>query len=962
VLAALLTVAVVSGIYSVCLFSPTLIVHEKSILRLPVLSHVRNAPHIISRDFLIFSSGQFRPLSYILLAGLRTWVRPENLLFWHLWLLGFHILNTLLVFAIARHFTQRLAVALAAAAVFALHPLSTVIVNNVNQFYMLMGVTLCLGSLKSYLSFARSGGVGLYWASVTLFALALVTARVALSAGLILLVYEFLYQRTHLRRVLLRLSPFVIILLLLLPLFLWYGPHPLYYRYVPMHEGSFWHGLFSVIGATQPYASGLLLTRGIPVVLDETVERIYRWVSPKFLFWVLCDLIIIGAAVVALRRKHWAALGIVIVFAGMIPYATVAYNRVVDYVSWSYLYLPLAGFALFTAGVYDRFLQVQSRRLRAGVQVVWVVILLFFGARSVQLNLYTRSPLAYWSHVCELNPNGQTALYEVGQAYLARDELSYALHFFFAPMVEDLTYPCLTMARHYCRTGDYVASAIHLRFGLTQQNVGVILEDYSEVAGELLAATGALDHAEENFGKILMVDPLNTAAMGKLAQVWFSKGFVHEAYRMLARARGLARNDENLARLEAGFFEKERAWKDSPQQYTVTPLGPDWLRYVLTQARSGNVRQEIVALSKKADPNDAVIQLEATISLLEDQKYGEGARTATEVARCLSGNAYACAVACRAFAYVGDTDRAVPLGIRAVSLDQESKLAWGSLAIAVSRQEKLDAVTEKFIGSLVRHPKAASEFYYNVGLQKAEKGHNKEAVELFRKAVNAEPKNIDAQRALGVTLRDLGEFEEAVTVLEKAVAMKPSDAETRANLGRALLNQGRHAESLTAFNIAVKVDPENAVYHNYLGLALAGLDRRGEAVEEYRRAIELDPQFVSPHYNLANSLAKEGNLSEAVAEYRKVIKILPDHPYAHFNLAAVLYQQGKIDEAILEYQEEVRHNPTFPHAYSRLVIHYCEKGEYDLARSVVKDAGNLGLELDSGALSLLQRVPPSEEK
>lgn len=66
------------------LSSSTFITHESSILRLPLLSWWRNVPVIFSRDFLVFSEGQFRLLSYGLLAVVRTFVGTEHGLFWHL--------------------------------------------------------------------------------------------------------------------------------------------------------------------------------------------------------------------------------------------------------------------------------------------------------------------------------------------------------------------------------------------------------------------------------------------------------------------------------------------------------------------------------------------------------------------------------------------------------------------------------------------------------------------------------------------------------------------------------------------------------------------------------------------------------------------------------------------------------------------------------------------------------------
>jgi len=951
-----------SAVYSVSLFSPTLIAHENSILRLPVLSHVGNVPHILSRDFLLFSSGQFRPLSYVLVAIVRTFVAPENLLFWHVWLLAFHIVNTLLVFAIARHFSHRLAVTLTAAAVFGLHPLCTVIVNDINQFYMLLGLTLSLGSFKAYLSFSRNGSKTLYSVAVGLFALAILTARPAVCLGLVLLAYELLHERCGLKRVLLRLFPFALAPLLLLPLWVWHAPHPIHYKYVAMHEGSFWHGLFSVTGATGQYGGGLVLTRGIPVALHETVARIFRWDNAKFLFWGGVNLVLIVGAAFALARRQWAALGVLLIFIVMIPYASVAYNRVVDYVSWSYLYFPLVGLALFVGGLYEILLRVRARHLRVGFRVAFLAICLFLAGRSVRLNLYARSPLAYWSHVHRLNEDSQTVPYEVGKAYLSQGQLPDALHWFFAPMVRDLKYPCLAMARYYYREGNPLASAIHLRFGSIEQRTGLILEDYCEMAGDLLLAAGALDHAEENFGKILMVDPFNTGAMMKLARVWFLKGFVGEAHRMMKRARALAPNDKEISRIQEEFREKERAWQENPQPLRITPPGPDWLRYVLTEIRRPSLRPEIVALSDTADPNDGVIQLEATISLLEDKKYKAAASKAKMALYGLSGNAYACAAACRAFALAGDVKQAIQIGIHAVSLDSKSDLAWTSLSLALALEDKPDAATQEFVKAVTQHPVAKSVFYYNLALQKKRIGENREASELFEKALEAQPNNVEALAALGETLLSLGLFEQATKPLQKCVALRPSDPKNHANLGWAFLNQGKNAEGAEALRTAVKLDPKNAVYHTDLGGCLARLEHVAEAMQEFRRAIELAPILWDAHYNLANLLVKTEDLSEAVAEYREVVKIKPAHQYIHYNLGVVLNRLGRTDEAIGEYREAIRRNPNFAGSYTELVDLHCKRGEYNLAWDLVERAEKLGVKLDPDTLATLRELSPDRKK
>ena len=953
---------VVLATYSVSLFSPTLILHENSILRLPVLSHAGNIAHIFSRDFMLFSSGQFRPFSYVLLALVRTFVAAENIPFWHIWLLAFHIVNALLVFAIARHFTSRLTVALTAAAVFGLHPLCAMVVNDINQFYMLLGVTLSLWSLKAYLSFSRGGRKALYVLAVALFVLALLTARPAIFLGLLVLLYELLYQRSGAKRSLLRVSLFALIPLSLVPLWRWLTPHPVHYRYVAMYKGSFWHGLFTVTGATGHYAGGLVLTRGIPSILHEIVEKIFRWNHPKFFVWGAIDLALIVGAALALAKKQWAALGVLLIFIVMMPYASIAYNRVPDYVSWSYLYFPVAGLALFAAGLHRLLLRARLRYLRVVSHVIFLMLFVFLGARSLQLNLCARTPVAYWSRVWRFNQESETAQCELGKAYLARNELPQALRQFFASTVEELKYPCLAMARYYCQEGNSLASAIHLRFGMVQSSTGLILEDYCEAIGELLLKTGALDHAEENFGSVLMVDRFNTAAMTNLARVWLLKGLVREARGMLDRARALAPDDKNIARVGKEIRENERAWRDNPQPLTITPPSPDWLRYVLTEVRPAGLRKEIVALSNEPGQKDPLIQLEAMISLIEDKEYAAAARKALVVLRRLSGNAYACATACQALAYAGSPGQAVQLGIRAVSLDSKSELAWRSLGLALTLEDRPDPTARNSIKAITTRPADAYNLYYNLALEKKRIGKGKEAADLFEKALEAVPNDLKALESLGETRLSLGQFEAAAEVLRRAVAMKRADAQLHAKLAWALLNQGKPDEAANVVRTAIEIDPGNAAYHDDLATCLAKLDRNAEAIQEYRRAIELDNTLWDAHDNLANTLVMMGNFAEAVREYREVIRLAPNRPRVRFKLGGVLHRLGEADAAIAEFQEEIRVNPRFAPVHTALVQAYCGRQQYDLAWDAVKRARDLNVAVDPGTLAVLRRANPQGEK
>ncbi|MGC9329381.1 MAG: hypothetical protein ACP5I1_17230, partial [Candidatus Hinthialibacter sp.] len=108
-------VLALSAIYSFSMHAPTMIVHEESMLNLPLLAHPRNIPTIASTDFMLFTSGQYRPVSYMALSIVRLFVSADNVVFWRGWLLMFHGLNALLVLGIVRHFTESRGAGLATA-------------------------------------------------------------------------------------------------------------------------------------------------------------------------------------------------------------------------------------------------------------------------------------------------------------------------------------------------------------------------------------------------------------------------------------------------------------------------------------------------------------------------------------------------------------------------------------------------------------------------------------------------------------------------------------------------------------------------------------------------------------------------------------------------------------------------------------------------------------------------------
>ncbi|MEM8962794.1 MAG: protein kinase [Acidobacteriota bacterium] len=203
---------------------------------------------------------------------------------------------------------------------------------------------------------------------------------------------------------------------------------------------------------------------------------------------------------------------------------------------------------------------------------------------------------------------------------------------------------------------------------------------------------------------------------------------------------------------------------------------------------------------------------------------------------------------------------------------------------------------------------------------------------LSQRAVEIEPRAIEAWRALGTTkmvkgrsLATRGEdavttIDEAIESLERVVSLDPDYAHARHLLNLALLERAKEAERR-------KEDAE------------PWLIRAGDEVE---RAIELAPNFLNAylgasviHWRHAKILEARGEDSlplynRGIEILRRVLELDPELGFAYVNLAALLHAaatatvdaQGDpvplLDEAIVSLESALERVPEDPYAYFNL--------------------------------------------
>jgi|SRR5579871_5290247 len=189
-------------------------------------------------------------------------------------------------------------------------------------------------------------------------------------------------------------------------------------------------------------------------------------------------------------------------------------------------------------------------------------------------------------------------------------------------------------------------------------------------------------------------------------------------------------------------------------------------------------------------------------------------------------------------------------------------------------------------------------------MQRAEQGDFAAAAELYRLALDREPRDVGSLVGLGLALCHLGQFREAVEHLESATREAPSLAEAHNCLGYALRGLGRFTYSESAIQRALQIDPDNAVYRKNLAQTLMRLSKVDRARGCYELLLQGTPGDVESILGLAEAARLEGRFEEAELLLKKAIHIQPTLAAAWASLA-YLRRMGRDDAQWLQRAEQL---------------------------------------------------------
>lgn len=409
--AATLLVYAVSFFNGFVLDDEVIIVHNPTTLHLSNIRDVLFSPDVVKPYYRPLNRASYL-FDYQLFGMNPIWFHAVNILI--------HLLNAVLLYLIGCRLLSDRGAALAAALLFAVHPVNTEAVNFIAARNTLLALFFSLASLLAFIK-AKTNGVRWPIFSAGLFFLGLLCKETAFMLIGVLALYTMLplpfAAVEKWRDRVLALFPYLLFTLVYFAMRA-YSLHGLMGTGVPSE------GLFSRLA--QNY---YIVPQYIGLLLFPTDLTIFHDVPGGGLFavpWFLPIWVALGIAVwlVVRWRNRVALFGLVWCAVNYLPISNIV-PIPSDAITERFLYLPAAG-VFIMVGAFLEWLRSRERGQQA-LRIAVAVIVLACAAVTVRRNLEWKDDFTLFSSGVKNNPASAEAHYNFGTALQDRGDLTAAL-------------------------------------------------------------------------------------------------------------------------------------------------------------------------------------------------------------------------------------------------------------------------------------------------------------------------------------------------------------------------------------------------------------------------------------------------------------------------------------------------------------------------------------------------------
>ncbi len=193
--------------------------------------------------------------------------------------------------------------------------------------------------------------------------------------------------------------------------------------------------------------------------------------------------------------------------------------------------------------------------------------------------------------------------------------------------------------------------------------------------------------------------------------------------------------------------------------------------------------------------------------------------------------------------------------------------------------------------------------YSGQGMKALEENKYEDAVQAFRKAIEADPKDYTDHFNLALAYGFLHRDTEGIAEYRKTLELKPGLYEAQLNLGILLMRGKDPVDALPLFEAAAAQKPELFIPVYYLAEAQLQTGALDKAEQTFQQAIQLNAKSAGSELGLAHALSGQGKLDDSQPHFRRAGELEPKYRDYLLELAGLYEQAKQPAQAIAIYRE-----------------------------------------------------------
>jgi predicted TPR repeat methyltransferase len=217
------------------------------------------------------------------------------------------------------------------------------------------------------------------------------------------------------------------------------------------------------------------------------------------------------------------------------------------------------------------------------------------------------------------------------------------------------------------------------------------------------------------------------------------------------------------------------------------------------------------------------------------------------------------------------------------------------------------------------------------GLKWAESGDISRAIDLFKQALQLNPRDAHLHNNIANAYKRQLAFDKAIQHYRKAIEIDTNYAQAHNNLANLLIHQQHYNSALYHYRCAVHAAPDFTLAHYHLGLLLIRLNEKEAAKIQFNNVIELNPQHLQAHFYRAILALDHQELEEAEKAFQHVLDLDAEHVDTLVNLGVIALKRDQGQIAIDYFTKALALDPEHVEARNNMAATFIHHDRFENA-------------------------------